>query len=80
MQWSVKVCGLFWAATMMLPSPGEARNGAEAVPMAADLVCDAIVMDINMPEMNGIEQQTRMKLCNLKLFLSGSQSIIPHES
>jgi DNA-binding NarL/FixJ family response regulator len=34
---------------------GEARNGAEAVAMARDNVPDVILMDIRMPEMDGLE-------------------------
>jgi two-component system chemotaxis response regulator CheB len=34
---------------------GEARNGAEAVALARELVPDVITMDVEMPEMNGLE-------------------------
>jgi len=34
---------------------GEAENGRQAVRLALDLTPDVIVMDINMPELNGIE-------------------------
>jgi len=34
---------------------GEATTGVEAVTLAADLGPDVIVMDINMPDLNGIE-------------------------
>ena len=34
---------------------GEAENGRQAVRLASELVPDVIVMDINMPELNGIE-------------------------
>nr|MDA3897972.1 response regulator transcription factor [Desulfobacteraceae bacterium] len=34
---------------------GEAENGRQAVRLASDLSPDVIVMDINMPELNGIE-------------------------
>ena len=34
---------------------GEASNGREALEMAKDLTPDVIIMDIRMPEMNGIE-------------------------
>lgn len=40
---------------------GEAANGAEAVAMAADLRPDVILMDINMPEMNGIDATKHIK-------------------
>lgn len=34
---------------------GESRNGREAVDMSMDLRPDVVLMDINMPKMNGIE-------------------------
>lgn len=34
---------------------GEAENGRQAVRLASDLAPDVVVMDINMPELNGIE-------------------------
>lgn len=34
---------------------GEAENGRQAVRLALDLAPDVVVMDINMPELNGIE-------------------------
>jgi DNA-binding NarL/FixJ family response regulator len=40
---------------------GEAENGRLAVRMAADLKPDVIVMDINMPELNGIEASRQIK-------------------
>ena len=43
---------------------GEAENGRQAVRLALDLVPDVVVMDINMPELNGIEA-TRQILAEL---------------
>lgn len=40
---------------------GEADNGRLAVRMAAELKPDVIVMDINMPELNGIEASRQIK-------------------
>ena len=34
---------------------GEADNGEQAVRMAAELVPDIILMDVSMPEMDGVE-------------------------
>ena len=34
---------------------GEARNGAEALQKARELLPDLIILDISMPEMNGLE-------------------------
>jgi DNA-binding NarL/FixJ family response regulator len=34
---------------------GEAKDGAEAVVLATRLMPDVVVMDINMPKLNGIE-------------------------
>ena len=41
---------------------GEASNGEEAVELARSLQPDAIIMDINMPRMNGLEATRLIKL------------------
>ena len=43
---------------------GEATSGTEAVEMAASLQPDVILMDINMPELNGLEATKRILAAN----------------
>jgi len=40
---------------------GEAENGRRAVELAAQLVPDVIIMDITMPDLNGVEATRRIK-------------------
>jgi NarL family two-component system response regulator LiaR len=50
---------------------GEAASGAEALRLAADLVPDVVLMDLVMPEMDGVETTRRLKQIS-----PGSQVII----
>ena len=40
---------------------GEAHNGREALELAASLAPDLVLLDIGMPEMNGLEAARRMQ-------------------
>lgn len=46
---------------------GEAANGKEAVELAAKLRPDIVIMDVQMPELNGIEATRQMVAANPRL-------------
>jgi two-component system, NarL family, response regulator NreC len=52
--------GRILAAHSDLEVIGEAGNGREAVDLASELKPDVVVMDVSMPELNGIEATRRL--------------------
>lgn len=52
---------LMLSAVPNLSVVGEATNGREALAKAEELKPDVVIMDITMPEMNGIEATTELK-------------------
>ncbi len=52
---------LMLSAVPNLEVVGEATNGREALAKAEDLKPDLVIMDITMPEMNGIEATSELK-------------------
>ena len=50
---------------------GEATNGMEAVSMAAALQPDGIIMDINMPKIDGIEATKQIKAAHPMIRIIG---------
>ena len=50
---------------------GEATNGMEAISMAAALKPDGIIMDINMPQIDGIEATKQIKAAQPMISIIG---------
>jgi DNA-binding NarL/FixJ family response regulator len=46
---------------------GEAENGRQAVSLAQELTPDAIIMDISMPLMNGLEATSQISTLNANI-------------
>ena len=46
---------------------GEADNGRETVKLAAELLPDVVIMDIGMPELNGVEATKQIKQASDKI-------------
>ncbi|MEP6959839.1 MAG: response regulator [Nitrospirota bacterium] len=58
---------------------GEAENGIEAISMASHIRPDVIVMDVNMPGMNGIEATKHIKAAQPAILVIGfSVNADPH--
>lgn len=51
----------FLSALPVTEVAGEAHNGREAMELAAQLQPDLVLLDIGMPEMNGLEAARRMQ-------------------
>lgn len=58
---------LILAAHADLEVVGEAANGREAVELAAQLRPDIVLMDVQMPELNGIEATKKMVAANPRI-------------
>ncbi|HMS82775.1 MAG TPA: response regulator [Nitrospira sp.] len=58
-------------ATKNVVIVGEASNGRQGVALAADLCPDLVVMDINMPELDGIEATKRILARNPRIKVVG---------
>jgi two-component system, NarL family, invasion response regulator UvrY len=52
------------AATPGFEQVGEAESGVEAVQLAADLRPDLALVDVRMPDMDGIETARRLHACD----------------
>jgi len=53
---------------------GEATNGLEAIETVTRVRPDVVVMDVNMPKMNGVELPSTLRRCFHRRLSSGSLS------
>ena len=53
---------------------GEAGNGLEALRQARDLKPDVVVMDLSMPELNGLQATERLKAAEFGIYIRWNSS------
>jgi DNA-binding NarL/FixJ family response regulator len=61
MPWFVKTIARCWRGIRIFTSSGEGANGEEAITLPHTLQPDVVLMDMNMPQLNGIEATAVIK-------------------